>query len=173
MKASYKKLGFTKDTSGWEKLKKNLIKGNGMCVDVGAFQGTNYGPENDNLPVAQVMAWNEEGHTNGGIFNGTETPPRPFMRYYISQLEKEKKMGKAVSKRLQLVLAERMSWEAFYKSLGAEAVSDLKKVIEQWFYPPNSAATIDMKGFNNPLQETDTMLNSVDSRVSKNNKEGT
>lgn len=168
MKASYRNLGFTKDTSGWEKLKKNILKGEGLAVDVGFFDKT-YGPENDNLPVAQVAAWNNEGHVNGGIFAGTETPPRPFMHYYISQLEKEKKVGQAISKRLQLVLAGRMSWEKFYTSLGAEAVSDLKKVIEQWFYPPNSAATIDMKGFNNPLQETDTMLNSVDSRVSKSN----
>ena len=166
MKVSYRKLGYTKDISGWVELKKRLIAGDGLATDVGFFDKT-YGPENDNLPVAQVAAWNEEGHPNGGIFAGTETPPRPFMRYYISQLRKEKKMGKAVSKRLQLVLNGKMSWEAFYNSLGAEAVSDLKKVIEQWFYPPNSAATIDMKGFNNPLQETDTMLNSVEHRIFK------
>lgn len=167
MKASYKKTGYTKNTDVWDKMKKRILEGNGMCVDVGAFSGTNYGPENDNLPVAQVMHWNEFGHDNGGLFNGTTTPPRPFMRYYISQLAKEKKMGKQIAKRVQLVLLGKMSWEAFYNSLGAEAVSDLKKVIEQWFYPPNSAATIDMKGFNNPLQETDTMLNSVEHRISK------
>lgn len=166
MKVSYRKLGYTKDTSCWEALKKRLIAGDGLATDVGFFDKT-YGPENDNLPVAQVAAWTNEGHVNGGIFAGTETPPRPFMHYYISQLEKEKKMGKAISKRLQLVLAGRISWERFYESLGEEAVSDLKKVIEQWFYPPNTAATIDMKGFNNPLQETDTMLNSVEHRLSK------
>lgn len=168
MKVSYRRLGYTKDTSGWEELKKRLIAGDGLATDVGFFDKT-YGPENDNLPVAQVAAWNEEGRDNGGIFNGTSTPPRPFMRYYISQLSKEKKMGKAISKRLQLVLSGKMSWQAFYNSLGAEAVSDLRKVIEQWFYPPNTAATIDMKGFNNPLQETDTMLNSVEHRISKDN----
>lgn len=172
MKASFRKLGYTKDTSGWEALKKRLIAGDGMATDVGFFEHSKYGPENDNLPVAQVAAWVEEEYVNLGMFAGTINPSRPFMRYYISQLEKEKKMGKAISKRLQLVLNGKMSWDAFYKSLGAEAVSDLKKVIEQWLYPPNSPATIDMKGFNNPLQETDTMLNSVDSRVSKNNKEG-
>lgn len=169
MKASYRKLGYTKDTSGLEALKKRLLAANNITVDVGFFDKT-YGPENDNLPVAQIAAWTNEGHVNGGIFAGTETPPRPFMHYYVSQLEKEKKAGKAISKRLGLVLSGKMSWEAFYNSLGAEAVSDLKKVIEQWFYPPNSAATINMKGFNNPLQETDTMLNSVEHRISKDKK---
>lgn len=169
MKVTYNKLGYSKDSSGWEALKKRLLEANNSSVDVGFFDKT-YGPENDNLPVAQVAAWNEYGHVNGGIFAGTETPPRPFMRYYVSQLAKEKKAGKAVAKRLGLVLSGKMSWEAFYNSLGAEAVSDLKKVIEQWFYPPNSAATIDMKGFNNPLQETDTMLNSVEHRISKDRR---
>lgn len=43
-----------------EKARKNLQDIDKKVVQVGFFD-TYYGPENDNLPVATVAMWNEEG----------------------------------------------------------------------------------------------------------------
>ena len=49
-----------KDTRVWESMKKNLKAGKHLSVNVGFFDEM-YGPENDNLYVAQVAQWQEEG----------------------------------------------------------------------------------------------------------------
>lgn len=50
----------TVDKKVWEKLKKNFLKAEQASIDVGWFQSDRYGPENDNLPMAQVAQWNED-----------------------------------------------------------------------------------------------------------------
>ncbi len=62
----------TVDKSGWEKIKKNLLQANQETLKVGFFDDR-YGPENNNLPVAVVARFMEEG-------DPVKYPPRPFMR---------------------------------------------------------------------------------------------
>lgn len=152
------------DYSGWKKVQKNLLRGNAKSLELGIFDKY-YGPENDNLPVAQVAAWNEFGHANGGWFEGTSTPSRPFMRMYLFKLEQDGKLVGEMAWQLYQVATGKMSWDQFYKHLGEEAKSDLQKVVNAWEHPENSPATVYLKGFNDPLIETGTLLDSIDYRI--------
>ena len=70
---------FTKDTSVWDKLKRDLRLLNTLELNTGWFD-KHYGAENNNLSIAQVAQWNEEGHG--------KAPPRPFIREGFGQLLK-------------------------------------------------------------------------------------
>lgn len=151
--------GFIADKSVWEKMKKNLLKGQSLAVKVGGFEESVYGEENEYLPVAQVMQWNEEG---------SETNPmRPFIRYYIMQLEKEGKMIPALSEQLNAVAMGSMTWTSLYEIIGKEASEDLKKVVEAWTIPPNSPKTEEVKGRNDPLVDTGFMRDSITYKIGR------
>ncbi|MNQ35947.1 hypothetical protein D3C85_494540 [compost metagenome] len=158
--------GFLVDDSVWLKMKKNLQKGQHLATKVGFFDKY-YGPENDNLSVAQVASWNEEGHNNGGLFPGSVTPPRPFLRMYIFKLEQDGKLVQEMAHKIHLVAIGKMTWTTFYNDLGEEAKNDVKEVIKAWDYPPNGPKTIELKGFNNPLQESDVMLESIEYKIGR------
>jgi len=145
---------FRKDTKAWQKLKKNLMKLDDSRVQVGWFEGQNYGPDNDNLPIAQVAKWNEEGTRT--------SPPRPFMRVgFKSEIQNSKAVFEDIIKSVvdgkSPLVALKQSSKAFEDML--------KDSINKWDSPPNSPATVDNKGFNNPLIETGTMRDSVSSRI--------
>ena len=149
---------FTKDDKVWRNMKKNLIKGQSLAAKVGVFDKY-YGEENDNLPVAQVFQWNEEG---------TETNPmRPAIRYFIMQLEEEGKFIPFVSKYLNSVAMGSMTWTQLYEKIGEAAAKDLKEVVDQWEIPPNSETTIAEKGRNDPLVDTGTMRDSIENKIGR------
>lgn len=149
---------FIKDDKVWQRMKKNLIKGKSLAAKIGVFDKY-YGEENDNLPVAQVFQWNEEG---------SETNPiRPAIRYYIMQLEKEGKFIPFISKYLADVSMGKMSWTQLYDKIGELAAKDLKEVVDQWSIPPNSPRTIEEKGRNDPLVDTGTMRDSIEYKLGK------
>lgn len=154
--------GYLSDTSSWEQIKKNLMKGRDMNLDLGFFAGSNYGPENDNLPVAQVAQYNEEGTP--------DNPMRPFMRYFINALKKDKKFGKDVALLVFKVAIGEMTWEQVYAVIGVKLSQDLKKVISDWETPPNSLKTQEEKGRNDPLVWTGKMRDSVEWRLGKRGK---
>ena len=118
---------FIKDDKVWQKMKKNLIKGQSLAAKVGVFDKY-YGEENDNLPVAQVFQWQEEG-TAGGQGNGSGIPMRPAIRYFIMQLEKEGKFIPFISKYLNSVAMGTMTWTQLYEKIGEAAAKDLKEVV--------------------------------------------
>lgn len=157
---------FSKDNSMWQKIRNNLLKGNSKSVDVGFFEDAKY---EDGTQVAYVAQLNEEGHVNGpdSLVSGAVTPARPFMRYFMMQLEKEGKLIDEMRNDLHLVAIGSKSWKSFYDKLGEEAKEDVQKVIEQWFIPMNAPLTVQMKGFNKPLIDSETMIDSVDYRVNE------
>lgn len=150
--------GFIKDTRVWDSMKKNLLKGNYKSLDVGFFDEY-YGPENDNLPVAQVAKWQEEGTEN--------IPMRPFMRagFMIKNVEKEGWITAEVKQMLDAVAMGRMTWNQLYHKLGPVMVKIMQKEIEMWPIPMNAPLTVELKGFNDPLIDTGKMLDSVEYRV--------
>jgi hypothetical protein len=146
---------FTKNTAQWEKVKANLLK-NIPELNTGFFSGSNYGPENGNLPVAQVAQWNEEG--------SSDNPPRPFMRVGFGGVLRAGKLDKNIASAITRI-AEGESPMQSLKILGPVFVNEMRQQIIDWDSPPNSPKTVELKGFNDPLRDTDTMLNSVDYRV--------
>jgi len=148
------------DKKAWDVLKKKLAVGNDLELRVGFFENARYGPENDNLQVAQVAKWNEEGTTTN--------PTRPFMRHLVSSLDGVYTSTFAAS--IQSILIGKSSFSKEYKKLGPLLVEDMQEVIAEWSTPPNSPTTVAKKGFNNPLVDTGLMHDSVEFRVKGENK---
>ena len=126
-----------KDTRVWDAMKKNLMKGKDFSIDTGFFDKY-YGPENDNLSVAQVAQWQEEG-TKGGQGNGSGIPMRPFIRagFMIKNIEKLDWITPEVKGMISAVALGNMSWNQLYHKLGPVFVKIMQKEIELWHTPTN------------------------------------
>lgn len=57
------------------------------------------------------------------------------------------------------------TWEKVNHEMGWKLKETLQNVIEAWNNPPNSPLTVSVKGFNNPLIDTGTMLDTVQAKV--------
>ena len=156
------------DKSGWEKLKKELLKAEAYEVQLGWFEENQYGPDNDNLKMAQVAFLNEEGHINGAgsAFPGSITPPRPFMRVGLpvafragANKDDFKDMVEAVLTGKSVLVAMQKTTSSFERTL--------RKVMLDWDTPMNSPKTEELKGFNNPLVETSELIANVTAKVEK------
>lgn len=148
-----------KDSSVWEKMRKEALKPNVEVLRVGFFPGDNYGPENDSLPVAQIAAWNEYGTITN--------PPRPFMRVGIGTPLRRGVYNSYFTDSIKRIVEGKSSFRQEYAILGKVLVEDMKEVIEKWDSPPNSPRTVEEKGFNDPLVWTGTMHDSVKAKVEK------
>lgn len=162
----------TVDKKEWERLKKNFLKAERASIDVGWMESDRYGPENDNLPMAQVAKWNEEGHNNGqgSLVTGSETPPRPFMRVGFKnallsgQNDKNFRMiVDAVAEGKNIFQPMRIAGPAFRQTL--------QEVMMRWDDPRNSDFTIDQKGFNDPLYHTGQLIAGVSFMVKQGGSE--
>lgn len=143
----------------WDKMAKRLLHGSGKRIQVGWWG--DYHPSGP--AVAQIAAWNEEGHVNGGMFAGTITPPRPFIR--MGFLPQSQAHLKNTFKDIHKIAMGTMSWSTYYRNLGRDYVELMQKTILEWKSPPNSTVTVYMKGFNNPLVETGYMQSKVKYKI--------
>lgn len=150
----------TKDKSGWDKLKKNLLKNSQDILKIGIFDQAKYGPENDNLQVAQVLQWMEEG-------DPVLYPPRPVMRVGFLPRLKTSEYVPLFQETISSVLEGKLTLKQSYRRMAPILVAGLKNEIIQWDTPPNSPQTVADKGFNDPLINTGKMLESVDFKVEK------
>lgn len=147
-------------------MKRNL-RSKKASVDLGWFEGQRYGPENDNLPMAQVAQWVEEGHVNGGQFAGTRTPPRPAIRtYFIPILAESSDFAKMAFPLVHEVAMGRLTWTKLHERIAPKLLYRFKLAIKEFMTPANSATTISIKGFNNPWIETGELMNSARFRIS-------
>lgn len=146
------------DTKQWDRMERRLLGGN-KTVDIGWWGTRHHSGET----TAQIAAWNEEGHMNGGIFAGTITPPRPFIR--TGFLPDAKKSIENYYPKIHLIAMGKLSWTAFYKRMAEDYVILMQETILKWNRPPNSPVTISMKGFNDPLINTGNMYDAVKHRI--------
>lgn len=146
------------DVKEWKSMRRRLTTSLKQ-TQVGWF-GVLYPEENSYLPVAQVAKWNEEGHRNGGLFEGTRTPPRPFLRTtFIYGMELF--LDDHANEYAKAVAEGRMTWQQVADKIGHNAKDILQDVIDVKSAPPNSPMTILMKGFNNPLIESGYMRDTI------------
>ena len=152
------KVSFKKDTKVWTQMKKNLRRKKSQ-INVGWFEGQNYGTENNNLPMAQVAQWVEEGHVNGGMFAGTITPPRPAIRtmFIPTIAEADDLTGKGIPL-IALVAQGSLSWKRLHEKLAPTVLHLFKYTLESYSIIPNSPVTVALKGFNNPWRETKALI---------------
>ena len=156
---------FTKDDKVWKQMKRNL-RANKASISVGWFEGQNYGPDNGNLPMAQVAQWVEEGHMNGGIFQGTYTPPRPAIRtLFMPVITEADEFVKAALPMIHQVAMGKMTWKVLHTKLAPRVVNIFKDSLRAYQTKPNSPVTVSIKGFNDPWRETGALIDSARFKV--------
>lgn len=126
---------------------------------IGFFDGEMHPSGN---PVATIAMINDVG----SITN----PPRPFMSLGLKSILRSNAYRKMYADYLRKILSGKITLRAAYDQIGKFAVEDLKQLIDDWTNPPNSAKTIAIKGRNDPLVDTGTMLNSVKHKIAKSRK---
>lgn len=146
----------------WIAMRRRLTRSEARMVDIG-WWGTRHP---SGVPVAQVAAWNEEGHMNGGMFAGTRTPPRPFIRVgFYKQIRPI--LTATINTRINMIATGKMTWATFYRDLRKELETAMKEQILKWNTPKNRPSTIELKGFDDPLIETGVLYDSVKTRISR------
>lgn len=148
------------DNKQWKKMERNLLRSANKTVEVGWWKSAHP----SGVSAAQIAQWNEEGHVNGGMFAGTYTPARPFMRVGFMPMAINKILPK-YTKDIHLIAMGKATWTSVHKRLSKELVEGLQATILSWDKPSNSPVTIGLKGFNDPLIETGNMYDAVRSRI--------
>ncbi|MNF36759.1 hypothetical protein D3C85_607430 [compost metagenome] len=129
-------------------------------VSTGFFPEDQYGPDNSNLPVAQVAWYNERGL-------GNMVPSRPFMTKTFSDVEELRFYAAGMESVLTDVLDKGRLTKRKLDALGQFVVSVMQMTIADWTTPANSERWAAIKGKNDPLVFTGKMLQSVKYRVEK------
>ncbi|UOL48483.1 hypothetical protein QGX12_gp161 [Pseudomonas phage Kremar] len=126
-----------------------------MEVEVGFFEEDRYGPENHNLPVATVAAYNE--------FGTVHNPQRPFMSDAFSENMSQLYMAKGMKAVFLDALQTGRAVNRLLKQLGRITGELIEVSIQQYAAAGgNSAATIKKKGGRDtPLIDTGKMIESV------------
>lgn len=157
----------TANKTNWEKIKKRLSQNLDKELRIGFFQEDTYGPENDYLPVAAVAAWQDLG---APFVGPKHIPPRPFMRLGLRDLLKSKPYTQAMKEAFLKTIKGNSTLRLQYVLIGEKVVPDLKRVIDDWVYPPNATFTQQLKGRDDPLVDTGHMRDSVKAKVMKSKK---
>lgn len=148
----------------WKKMESRIKRLSSKSVRVGWWNS--YYP--DGISVAQVAAWNEEGHINGGMFTGTYTPPRPFIR--TGFLPKAENVLEKYAKLMFVYFEGKAPLGNFWKMMSTELQEKMQQSILEFKIPANKSITIRLKGFNDPLIETGNMYDSVKTTLIKFSK---
>ena len=144
------------DLTGWHNLRRILNDLDGMGFETGFFEEDQYGPENDTLSVAQVATWQEFGTYDGGLI-----PERPFMRVGLVGKMKSKDFERKQAFAVKRILSKKETPISAVSKLGKVSADYLFAQIVTWNTPPNAESTVEQKGFDDPLIETQTMLDSA------------
>jgi hypothetical protein len=118
---------------------------NAKYTDRHPVRGTPRAP----LHIATVAFWQE--------FGTLTVPSRPFFRTTIA--DKSKDWGHNLGVALR---ATNMDGEQALRLLGQSMRDDVENSIATWTTPPNAQATIDIKGFDDPLVDGGDMQRAVD-----------
>ena len=150
----------TVDKKVWNNLKKSFAKAEMLEDQVGWQADAVYGSDNENLPMAQVAQWLEEGVASKNI------PPRPFMRVGF-KAALSKGANDASFKRIVTAVA---NGQDVFKALHKEGDSfrqTLRQVMIDWDTPRNAPTTVELKGFDDPLIETSELISNITSKTTK------
>jgi hypothetical protein len=124
-----------------------------MAGSATLYVGVQDGAKNDRTGanVAEYAAYNE--------FGTATIPARPAMRETVDTY-----LDAYVEGLADMLMAGKDPAQAL-DSLGMQMAGDISQSIRDWTTPANAPATEARKGVNNPLVDTETYANSIDSRV--------
>ena len=114
-------------------------------LEVGFFEESKYP---DGTYVANVAAYNNYGTDN--------IPARPFLDQFSDESPDLLRDYSAITPPVT---------DAVLTQMGSELQRGLQSTIREWTEPPNAQSTVDKKGFNDPLIDTELMVNSVKFRI--------
>lgn len=162
--------GVTVDTTNLDRLLKRLTILERKEIRWGFFN-TRYGPENDNMYVASIAKLQEDGGKGDA---GNTIPSRPFFTTQaLRVIEPSDPVGRKflnlVTEAVGQVMEGQINTNAF-NAVGKHLHDSLQDEIIAWNSPANAPMTIKIKGFNDPLIHTGTMLESVEYKVVQNRK---
>jgi len=153
-------------TKNLDKLLANMHKLASKEVNVGFFDDK-YGDDNDNLPVAQVAQWQNDGHKAGVSF----APPRPFFTMEFASRVTSNKYKRPMGKMIQQVMDSQLTPHAGCKKLGIGLEMELQDIIEHGdMFKANSQRWADEKRkymgqYIPPLNFTGKMKESVKYKI--------
>jgi hypothetical protein len=131
------------DTKLLDQMIKNLRKMQGMKVEWGFFDDE-YADPRGVSKVSEVAQLVEDGHPNGGIFEGTNTPERPFFKAAANSKENQRAVSALIKKNQRKVLQGKMTTEQNLNEVGELLVRQLQDSIENFTGTPTEA-TIAMR----------------------------
>lgn len=137
--------------AGWSHITESFSHFDGAGVEVGIFDEDGAHPNGNGRLISEIALDNELGTD--------DIPARPFMATTYSQ--HQERFADRAKKVFAAVLRRRMDMNAAMTALGAIQVTTVKKVINDWTTPPNSPATVAIKGRNDPLVDSRVMRDSV------------
>jgi len=122
----------------------------GSGVEVGIFSEAGSYPDGG-PPVAEVAMFNEYG--------ADAHPARPFMgKTYADGADT---FANTSAKVILAVISGRLTMDEALQVIGAEQATAVKETINDWTSPPNSPATVAIKGKNDPLVDSRLMRDSI------------
>ena len=136
----------------FERIRRTFIKAARARVDVGYFDGKPHPKTGET--EATVAAINEFGVESLNI------PERPFM----AATARDTKVGERLAIEVKRNLFKQRS-KFNWKAIGRFYAKEVSTTIRDFSQPVNAPLTISLKGFNNPLVETGTLMRNVDTRV--------
>lgn len=154
----------TVDFSGLRKLEKQLEQLSKTTVDFGYFSDSVYDTSGNGF---RENGYNEGVHVAeiAVIQNyGLGVPKRGFMDNALEDIQK--KLGKEYIKEAMISALNNKPKKQYGSSLGQHLKKVIQNTIEYWHtHDHNSPVTIAIKGFDDPLQNSNKLLESVDYRV--------
>jgi len=156
----------TDNRKEYDKIMREFTNAGRIEVTVGLHEdlGVHPGPNNDdNLTYAQIGSIQEFGatvrHPDGAPI---DIPSRPFT---ASTFDKNKSKIIADIVEMQKKLVAGQSAKASARIVGENHEARQKAAMTAWSTPPNSARTVKLKGFNDPLVHTGAMIKGVGTKV--------
>lgn len=136
----------------FERIRRTFIKAARARVEVGYFGGKPHPKTGET--EATVAAINEFGVESLNI------PERPFMAVTARNTKVGERLATEVKRNL-FQQRGRFNWNA----IGRFYAKEVSVTIRDFSQPANAPLTISLKGFDNPLVETGTLMRNVDTRV--------
>lgn len=157
-----------KNTKLLDQMVKSLRKMNDMKLKWGFFD-EEYDEPRGVEKVSEVAQLVEEGHPNGGLFPGTDTPARPFFKTSVESAENHREIRRAIKRLQRQVLQGKITPEEKMEALGKIVTDQLRESIKN-FGGSIKQSTIDMREYrgnpgDDPLMETETLYEAVDYEV--------
>jgi hypothetical protein len=145
------------DLTQLKALQKAIVATNKLQGEVGFFPEDQYGPDNDNLPVAAVADMQQKGAGN--------YPKRPFFDDAVEDRRTRHLIGSQLTKALTSLVTGANPQAHLENACEALVVEVQTNIID---YPgSNSPDWAAFKGKDDPLSYTDTMLHAVKFKLNK------